>query len=192
MTEPDPFILTSKPNKLLRFTAHGVCANQRDTVSKPSHLHPEGANMAVMLDTERHTETILQDLRQAGLRVTAQRVALLQALRHVHGHATAETLQLTAKSSGVSIPMPTVYAVLADLVRVGLVGEVKGEGGALRFDANVVPHHHLACSQCGRLVDIPVAEVQSGKPVGLANDYGWNIGTTDITFRGTCPTCRND
>ena len=146
--------------------------------------------MAVMLDTERHTESILQDLRQAGLRVTAQRVALMQALRHVHGHATAETLQVSAKSAGVSIPMPTVYAVLADLVRAGLVGEVKGEGGALRFDANVISHHHLACTRCGRLDDIPVQDVQGGKPVGLANDYGWDIGNTDITFRGTCPACR--
>jgi Fe2+ or Zn2+ uptake regulation protein len=144
-----------------------------------------------MSRTTNAPDVVRRELRSAGLRVTPQRVALLTALRAAQDHATAEALQVATTARGTAIPMPTVYAVMADLVRAGLVRDVRGEGGATRFDANVARHHHLACSRCGALLDIPCAEVDgSGPCLTLADDRGWQLDAAEVTFRGLCPACR--
>jgi Fur family transcriptional regulator, stress-responsive regulator len=130
-------------------------------------------------------------LRSAGLRVTPQRVALLAALRSVYGHATAETLQTAAREAGIEVPLPTVYAVLSDLVRAGLVRQVHGEGGATQFDANVARHHHLACVRCGALHDVPCTDVNDTDPcIVLEDPRGWQVRSAEVTFRGLCPRCQ--
>jgi len=137
-------------------------------------------------------ELVRRDLRRAGLRVTPQRLALLHALRAApHGHATAEALQAAARAAGVAIPLPTVYAVLGDLVAAGLAREVRGESGPIRFDANVARHHHLACRRCGLLVDVPCADVDGADPcLTLADPQGWQVAAAEVTFRGLCPRCQ--
>jgi Fe2+ or Zn2+ uptake regulation protein len=130
-------------------------------------------------------------LRAAGLRVTPQRVALLAALRAAHGHATADTLRATVRGTGLEIPLPTVYAILADLARVGLIREVRGEGGATQFDANVARHHHLACVRCGALRDVHCADVDGTGPcIALQDTQGWQLQAAEVTFRGLCPSCQ--
>lgn len=132
-------------------------------------------------------------LRRAGLRATHQRQVLLSALRQVHGHATAEALHGTAAAGGTAIPLPTVYAALHDLIRAGLVRAVRGEDGVIRFDANVERHHHLSCTRCGALSDVPCADVDEADPcLTLPADAGWEISAAEVTFRGLCPTCQTE
>lgn len=130
------------------------------------------------------------ELRGAGLRVTHHRVALLSALRLQDGHATAEALRESVAAGGTRVPLPTVYAVLADLVRVGIVSDLRGEGGVIRFDANVARHHHLSCTQCGALSDVPCSDVDDGDPcLALPESRGWRLERAEVTFRGLCPAC---
>lgn len=131
-------------------------------------------------------EEIVKNLRDAGLRATPHRQTLLWALRNVHGHGTAEDL----RGSATTIPLPTVYAVLNDLVRAGLVREVRGEDGVMRFDATVARHHHLSCTRCGALADVPCEDVDESDPcIALEDKHGWRIGSAEVTFRGVCPSC---
>jgi Fur family ferric uptake transcriptional regulator len=133
-------------------------------------------------------DAIATRLRQVGLRITYHRQVLLAMLHNVHGHATAELLR--ANVTGPQIPLPTVYAVLGDLVRAGLVKEVRGEDGVLRFDANVARHHHLSCVACGKLQDVPCADVDDSDPcLALQDRHGWAVRSAEVTFRGLCPAC---
>ena len=136
----------------------------------------------------RPEDAIVTALRGAGLRVTHHRQALLETLHRVHGHATADALRAT--TAGPRIPLPTIYAVLGDLVRAGLVREVRGEDGVMRFDANTARHHHLSCVRCGRLQDVPCADVDDDDPcITLQDRQGWTLRSAEVTFRGVCPDC---
>jgi len=136
----------------------------------------------------RGNDDIVGKLRRVGLRITHHRQVLLSTLHSVHGHATADSLR--ASATGPQIPLPTVYAVLGDLVRAGLVKEVRGEDGVLRFDANVARHHHLSCVRCGKLQDVPCADVDDGDPcLALQDQHGWTVRSAEVTFRGMCPAC---
>ena len=133
---------------------------------------------------------VAEDLRRAGLRVTHHRGALLLAMRSTERHARAEELRAAAADRGTVIPLPTVYSVLEDLVRAGLARTLRGEGGMLRFDANVERHHHLSCIRCGALQDIPCVDIDESDPcIALSDSRGWVVHAADVTFRGVCPNC---
>src|SRR5262245_53606572 len=130
-------------------------------------------------------------LRDLGLRLTAPRHAILEVVRGIKAHPTAEEVHrlVTRRAPGVSLG--TVYRNLRLLVDAGLLGELPGPRA--RFDANTRVHHHFTCLTCGRLMDIEasVAEPHSRTlSKRVAARTGLTITHHRIEFFGRCRECR--
>jgi len=88
-------------------------------------------------------------LREQGIQVTAQRLAVLRAVA-AQPHATADTLIDLARSEIGSISRQSVYDTLAVLVEVGLIRRIQPVGSAARYEDRVGDnHHHVICRECG-------------------------------------------
>src|SRR5262245_45249746 len=100
----------------------------------------------------------LTDLfRTQGLRVTPQRQAIFGLLQQEDSHPTVETLYERARAEMPTMSLKTVYQTVHDLEALGEVHVLDLGTGTLRVDPNVEDdHHHLVCTTCGRIRDLPV------------------------------------
>jgi Fur family ferric uptake transcriptional regulator len=132
---------------------------------------------------------LIDRLKSRGWRLTAQRRAIAHTLTGPCVHLTAEEVWEGARALVPEVSQATVYNTLNELVRLGEVREVDGVGRARRYDPNsVVPHHHLLCDGCGRIVDVvPEGDLTSALPV--AARHGFRGLQAEIVYRGTCPDC---
>lgn len=134
--------------------------------------------------------TTAERLRAAGLRVTAQRTAVLDVLsatsgQHLNVSATADL----ARARLGNVSTQAVYNCLDVLVRAGLANRVEPAGHPARFEARVGDdHHHLVCRRCGVVRDVDCA---LGAPPCLTpvTDHGFTFETAEVTYWGTCPSC---
>jgi len=126
-------------------------------------------------------------LRQAGLRVTAQRLAVLEALANLGGHRTADEVSEALRDGGRPIPRATLYHGLSSMADAGVLLVADAGPGVARFEIASSWHHHLVCRACGRIVDVPCAS--GSRPCIDAGLPGAVIDEAQIIFRGLCPTC---
>ncbi|OPC81213.1 transcriptional repressor [Embleya scabrispora] len=128
-------------------------------------------------------------LRERGWRLTAQRRVVAEVLTGDHVHLTADEVHTRASRQLPEIGRATVYNILNDLVALGEIREVSTDDRAKRYDPNAHrPHHHLICTGCGTIRDVhPTADPTTTLPAPAR--LGFTITTTEITYRGLCPTC---
>lgn len=126
-------------------------------------------------------------LRERGLRVTPQRQGILETFLETPGsHWTAERIRASLVERMPGLARGTTYKVLEELVRVGLVEEIpRGSGGSL-FGLRLAPHHHFACSRCGRWFDMEATGVDQ---IDLHGPPGFTVEDVRVVFRGRCPPC---
>jgi Fur family peroxide stress response transcriptional regulator len=98
-------------------------------------------------------DEIVTKLNEKGLKVTPQRIAILEAITGMDNHPTAENIMDYIRKNHPNISTATVYKVLDALVDSGLVKRVKTEKDIMRYDAFLESHHHLYCSQSERIED---------------------------------------
>ena len=96
---------------------------------------------------------IADKLSQAGMRVTPQRIAILEAIYQLKNHPTAENILAYIKEYHPNISVGTVYKVLDSLVINNLLKKVKTENGVMRYDSLMTGHHHLYCRETDRIED---------------------------------------
>lgn len=130
-------------------------------------------------------------LREQGIQVTAQRLAVLRAVA-TQPHATADTLIDLARSEIGSISRQSVYDTLAVLVEVGLIRRIQPVGSAARYEDRVGDnHHHVICRECGELADVDCA-VGSAPCLTAVDDAGYQIDEAEVAYWGRCPTCQQE
>lgn len=134
-------------------------------------------------------------LRERGLRVTKQRLAVLEAL-HASPHASAEDVHaaaaaLAAELGQTGLTLQAVYLILADLTRAGLLRRVDAPRQSARYETRVGDnHHHIVCERCGRIEDVDCAVGEA--PCLTASDtHGFSVHTAEVTYSGLCPACRD-
>jgi Fe2+ or Zn2+ uptake regulation protein len=130
-------------------------------------------------------------LRGAGLRLTAPRQLVLEAVRGSDAHPTAETVHQMVRGRLPRVSLGTVYRNLRLLVGQGLVKELPGPH--TRFDCNLSDHHHFTCLACGRIADVagPLTERSSRALVSrVASAGGFSVTHHRIEFFGRCAACR--
>jgi Fur family transcriptional regulator, peroxide stress response regulator len=98
-------------------------------------------------------EKILTALRNCGLKVTPQRIAVLDAAVNLKNHPTAENITEYIKDNHPNIATGTVYKTLETLVKCGIIKKVKTDRDVMRYDAIIEKHHHLYCSESDRIED---------------------------------------
>ncbi|MEM8952621.1 MAG: Fur family transcriptional regulator [Verrucomicrobiota bacterium] len=127
-------------------------------------------------------------LREHGVAVTAQRIAVLRAVgRSPHG--TADSVAAEVRREIGTISRQAVYNVLAVLSEKGLIRRIQPAGSPARFEDRVGDnHHHLICRVCGKMVDVDSA-VGDAPRLTAANDSGFEIDEAEVIYWGTCPSC---
>src|SRR5262245_30910010 len=125
-------------------------------------------------------------LRQRGLRVTAQRLAVLRAVTD-EPHTTADAVSEVVRADVGAISLQAVYGALGALVDVGLVRRIQPAGSPALFEARVRDnHHHVICRWCGRVADVDCA-VGSAPCLTAADDLGYEIDEAEVIYWGRCP-----
>ena len=94
-----------------------------------------------------------QHLKQRGLRVTPQRIIVLEAVHKLDHHPTADQIIASIRKSHPNIARGTVYKVLDILSENRLINKVKTENGIMRYDGVLQKHHHLYCAESDRIED---------------------------------------
>jgi Fur family ferric uptake transcriptional regulator len=129
-------------------------------------------------------------LRQRGIQVTAQRLAVLRAVSR-QPHVTADVVAELVRTEIGAISLQSVYDALTILVAEGLVRRIQPAGSPARFENRVGDnHHHLICRTCGRMVDVDCA-VGSAPCLAASDDRGYEIDEAEVVYWGRCPECRN-
>ena len=100
---------------------------------------------------------LIEDIRnkfsQKGLKITPQRVVILEAIYKLNNHPTADNIIENIRESHPNIATGTVYKVLETLVENGLIRKVKTDKDIMRYDGIIENHHHLYCSKCDLIED---------------------------------------
>jgi Fur family peroxide stress response transcriptional regulator len=135
------------------------------------------------------TDWITQ-LNQAGVRATPQRIAVFRVLHGSKQHPTASAIYDAVRAQFPNISLATVYKTLDLLVSLGLASEVgQAGGGQIHYDGNTVPHFHLSCISCHKVIDIEtegarhlVADIQAQSQFELVY--------SKLVYYGLCPDCQ--
>ena len=127
-------------------------------------------------------------LRQRGIQVTAQRLAVFRAVS-AQPHTTAESVSEVVRAEIGAISLQSVYDALGVLVAEGLIRRIQPAGSPARFEDRVGDnHHHLICRVCGRLVDVDCA-AGAAPCLAAADDQGYEIDEAEVAYWGRCPEC---
>jgi len=98
-------------------------------------------------------DQIKEKLRQSGLKVTPQRMAVLEAVYELDNHPTADMITDHIRKAHPGVATGTVYNVLDILVYNSLIKRVKTDKDAMRYDGILDKHHHLYCAESDRIED---------------------------------------
>jgi Fe2+ or Zn2+ uptake regulation protein len=131
------------------------------------------------------TEDKIKRLKEGGVVLTLQRLAVLEALAEKM-HATAEEIYLELAEKYPTISRATIYSCLDTLKQAGVTQELTIRKEMSYYDFDPCSHHHLLCRECGRIFDVeiscPIAEKEEVK--------GHRVDEVQAYFYGVCRECR--
>ena len=144
-----------------------------------------------LLTEMRYTEKkVAGILRQRGFRITQQRRSILGAITHSHEHLTPAAIHERVCREHPGIGLVTIYRTLEILTRLGLICEMH-VGGSCRSYLMRRPsehHHHLICSDCGKVIDFTECDL-SELEQRLSKETGFKIKGHLLEFLGQCWHC---
>jgi Fur family transcriptional regulator, stress-responsive regulator len=136
----------------------------------------------------KSSEALTAIFREQGLRVTPQRQEIFRLLEGDDSHPTVESLFDRARADMATISLKTVYQTVHDLEALGEVRVLDLGTGSVRVDPNVEDdHHHLLCTTCGRVRDLPVVFDGMHVPIRFRRDF--TVDDVQVIFRGRCDHC---
>lgn len=129
-----------------------------------------------------------QMLRDAALRVTRPRVAVLTAV-HALPHAATESIIDAVRKDLPGVSHQAVYDSLHTLTAAGLVRRIQPSGSVARYDPRVDDnHHHVVCRSCGTIADVDCA-TGAAPCLVASDDHGFAIDEAEVIYWGLCPEC---
>ena len=135
--------------------------------------------------------SLAERLRCAGYKLTPSRMAVLEVIAQEGEHLNPNEVLDQAKARHASIGRATVYRTLELLTQLGIVRPIYiGEQGPIYILAEG-GHHHLVCSNCGRIVDFDQCAADEIAQE-LSERYGFDITSHLLEFYGLCPKCQED
>jgi Fur family ferric uptake transcriptional regulator len=120
--------------------------------------------------------------------MTRQRQVIIEELRNVSSHPTADEVYRRARTRLPRISLGTVYRNLETLSKSGIVQKLELGGAQKRFDFHCEDHYHLLCTNCGRLDDIKAKPIPDIEDL-FHNASGYQITGHQLMLIGLCPDC---
>jgi len=127
-------------------------------------------------------------LHKRGQRATPQRLVILRELRRRAHHATAEQIGSAVREELPGTSIPTVYATLDLLVKLGLARRVDAGAGPTLYDGRTEPHQHTVCRRCGRVDDLD-GELDTDALLSAAARTGFAAQSVELVIAGLCRDC---
>lgn len=146
-------------------------------------------NVSENLELAEKLEGFSAKCRQAGLKVTPQRLAVYKSLVTTDSHPSAEMVYRMVRKTYENISFDTVNRTLLTLGEIGVAFVVEGSGEARRFDANFENHQHFKCVKCKRIIDFkyePFDEVEV--PTVVSDKF--KVLRKTVYFEGFCDECK--
>ncbi len=133
---------------------------------------------------------IAANLRQRGYKLTPQRRAVLEVIARSREHLAPVAIHEEARKRHIKVGLVTVYRTLEILAELGLICEVHTGGRQRNYIMRrpVEHHHHLICSDCGRVVDFAVCNLDELEHK-LSQKTGFKIESHILELHGRCPQC---
>ncbi len=129
----------------------------------------------------------MEKYRDIGLKLTPQRLAILQYLEGNKEHPSAEDIYRAVHRKYPTMSLATVYSTLSALKDRGSVLELTLDPDKRRYDPDTGLHNHLICISCRRIIDIPRA-YRIDLPESARQ--GFAITESHVEFYGFCPGCK--
>jgi Fur family peroxide stress response transcriptional regulator len=126
--------------------------------------------------------------RDAGLKLTHQRLEVFRAVASSLEHPDAESVFRAVRKRVPTVSIDTVYRTLWMLNDLGLITTLGPRRESVRFDANLDQHHHYVCVRCGLTRDFECAELGALRMPASIQDLG-RVITTRVEVRGVCSRC---
>ncbi len=139
--------------------------------------------------TERRLQHLKVVAREAGLKLTHQRLEIFRELAGTEEHPDAETLFRAVQQRMPTVSLDTVYRTLWMLHDLGLVTTLGPQRTGVRFDANLDRHHHFSCVRCGLVRDFESAELDGLRVPDSIKRLG-SVVEAHVEVRGLCATCQ--
>ncbi len=141
---------------------------------------------------DRIKKWFVDKCREYGMKVTPQRTLIFEILNSLNTHPTVTEVAREVALRSPNVSFDTVNRTLQTFAKMGLLHKVHGTGNGLRFDTNTLPHHHVQCIRCGRIVDIESPELDS-IPVPKAVSARYKVLSKMVIFETVCDECsRNE
>ena len=133
---------------------------------------------------------LIDQARQSGLRMTRQRVMILQALCELNGHASAERVYERVAMHRCDVDLSTVYRTLERLRDLRILSQTDLGRGRVEFEIVASqPHHHLVCHVCGQVQDLPHGYLAS-LASSIRRDLDFEPTLDHLAVFGLCSRCR--
>jgi Fur family transcriptional regulator, stress-responsive regulator len=134
------------------------------------------------------TAANVAQLRRHGLQVTAQRLAVLEAVRR-RPHSTADDIDKAVRAEIGAISRQAVYDALGVLTDKAVLRRMQPAGSPARYESRVGDnHHHLVCRACGRMDDVDCS-VGSAPCLTAVDDAGYQVDEAEVIYWGRCSAC---
>jgi Fur family ferric uptake transcriptional regulator len=139
-----------------------------------------------------HHHQVVEALQQIGYRLTPQRMMILDAIAGCDGHISAEEILETVRSAYPYLDISTVYRTLDLLKTLHMVSETDlGRGHAQYELLSKGLHHHLICTDCGRILDVPNSFFD-GLRDALDQQFGFHAEVEHLAIFGLCGRCKGN
>jgi Fur family peroxide stress response transcriptional regulator len=136
-------------------------------------------------------ESIISQLRKKGLKVTPQRLAIIDVLIELRDtHPGASLIYKKAKRKKKSLSLSTTYATLNEFSRHGIIKTLQFDRTEDRYEGNLEEHINLICERCKKILDYNVPITVDPKRV--MKKTGFSITDTRLEYYGLCQECREE
>jgi len=133
-------------------------------------------------------EDLIGQLKEKGLKITPQRLAIIDALvENRHAHPGATMIFNEARKKAKRISLSTVYATLKEFSENGLIKQLEFDRMENRYDGDLSDHINLICKRCGKIIDYSIPETL--EPMDIARKSGFVVTDTRMEFHGYCRDC---
>jgi len=130
-------------------------------------------------------------LKEKSLRMTTQRKVILEELRKIHTHPSADEIYEVVRLRLPRISLGTVYRNLEVLSELGKLQKLELSGSLKRFDWDTNKHYHIRCLRCNRVEDAPIAPLKQLEDK-LYEATVFEIIGYNLEFTGLCPECSRE
>ncbi|OFX17008.1 MAG: transcriptional repressor [Armatimonadetes bacterium RBG_16_58_9] len=139
-------------------------------------------------ELERRMHHLKEGLKQAGVKLTHQRLEICREIASASNHPDAEAVFKGVRERVPTISLDTVYRTLWTLLDLGLIDTLGIPRERMRFDGNIAPHHHFVCTKCGEARDFYSEDFDQLQVPDDVKTYGI-VQKTQVEVRGVCLRC---